>query len=257
MRIFFQRGSAKSSNCLGSSSFLILVVFHARHDINQIGRDPGRSFKLLGICRRFGIEFFEEQSLALDTHHAVQQRLKNIGDDLAAARFGDDPGRELIRRGIDVIDLDARETLLEGGKNGRRVNLRQGRVEIERAALGQRSLINFIERLRLGGNNSPQKQRQRYENPSCSHKIPPSQLVVSRSIDGPPPKVTAIKLCSRFSSRDHESSSSLSLILPLSDDLNGLNFLNGLNQWLLSRGALRPIRRTVDQEMCCKISPGT
>ena len=120
------------------------------HDVNQIGGHPGCSFELGWIFSGLRIQFVEEQALALNPNHAVQKRLKNVGDNLAAARFSNDTGGELIRRCVDVIDLDTRKTLLEAGQNARGVHLRQGRIEIERAAFGQCLLVHFIKCLGLG-----------------------------------------------------------------------------------------------------------
>ncbi len=99
---------------LGFFFFLYLVRIPRGHDINQIGSHPGRSLQLVGKRCRLGVEFFEEQALILDSHHTVQQRLKNIRDNLAAAGLGDDTSRKLVRSCVDVIDLDARKAPFKG-----------------------------------------------------------------------------------------------------------------------------------------------
>ena len=115
--MFFPAWLGKIFELLGFVFLFDLSRVPRRYDVDQIGRDPGCTFELFGICRRFGIKPFQKESLALNPHHGVQQRLEYIGDHLATSRLGNDPSSQLVGCGIDVIDFDAWKSFFEGRKN--------------------------------------------------------------------------------------------------------------------------------------------
>ena len=71
--------------------------------------------------------------------------LENVRENLAAARLGDRPHRELVGSRVDMIDFDAGKTLFEHRINLFGVDLRQRAIAIKRAAFLKSFLINLIE----------------------------------------------------------------------------------------------------------------
>jgi hypothetical protein len=109
--------------------------------------------------------------------------LKNIGENSTAARFGDNSGRQLIRRRVDMVHFDAREPFLEGRQYRCRINLRQRSIEIERAAFGQCFLIDFIHGLRLAVVYSAKKQNQDPQQFFCPLRSPFHRSVAEPGVD--------------------------------------------------------------------------
>ena len=69
---FFHLGSAKSSNALGSSSFLTRLVFQPVMIDVQVGREPEASLHAIGVFLRFGESQFHQQLLIVRLHHVVE-----------------------------------------------------------------------------------------------------------------------------------------------------------------------------------------
>ena len=90
----------KIRNVLFALATLLLVASAQAQTLDELHKKP-----------------FQKESLALNPHHGVQQRLEYIGDHLATSRLGNDPSSQLVGCGIDVIDFDAWKSFFEGRKN--------------------------------------------------------------------------------------------------------------------------------------------
>src|SRR4030095_2413816 len=88
-----------------------------------------------------------------------QGPLKNVADNPAAAGLGNRPGRKLIRRRVNVIDLDSRKALLENRKNFLSVDLSQGSVKIKGSTFLERLLVDFVQTLARSRRREAEKQK--------------------------------------------------------------------------------------------------
>ena len=160
-----------------------LVLFLHQTGIPRSGNDhhvrgqPIRSLEIGRISRGFRREPVKRQLLIDHLQDVFKRHLKNIGKDPAAARFGDRPGGKLVRGGIDVIDFDAGKALLEYRQNSFRIDLREGGIEINYAALLNRRLVQLVPVSGRPPSRPPQESIAQYETPDLQRN-----LVESRNI---------------------------------------------------------------------------
>src|SRR5581483_8155859 len=100
-------------------------------DVDHVGGDPVLAAQALGIGVGLGGHALEEDALLVELLHVVGRTIEDVGERAAAAPLGHDAGRERIAGCVDVVHLDAREALLEGGQDHLSVDLRQRSVEGE------------------------------------------------------------------------------------------------------------------------------
>jgi hypothetical protein len=96
--------------------------------------------------------------------------LKDISQNLAAARLCNRPRRQFIGGCVHLIHSYARKALLEYAENLGCGDLRQGTVEIDRAAFLQSSLVQFLHGLTVHWRNSPEQSTP--ENRPDHHPCP-------------------------------------------------------------------------------------
>jgi hypothetical protein len=98
-------------------AFLDEMGIPTRHIKLRVGCDPEFAFHLCRVGRAFRQRHGGKELLLADLRHVRQRPTEHIPEHPAAARFGDDAGKQLVGRGVDMIYAQAGKSLRERRQN--------------------------------------------------------------------------------------------------------------------------------------------